>query len=1167
MAAIARRFNIQDSGRMEAEEEDDKTSGVTEVNEIQEQRVIFINKDQPIRFCTNEISTAKYNVATFLPKFLFEQFRRYANIFFLFIALLQQIPGVSPTGRYTTAVPLLFILSVSALKEIIEDYKRHKADDGVNKRRVHVLRHGDWRLLKWTEVGVGDIVKIMNGQFFPADLILLSSSEPQGMCYIETSNLDGETNLKIRQGLSQTASLLTHQELLQLSGSIECEAPNRHVYDFVGNIRPSGRTAIPLGSDQILLRGAQLRNTKWLFGIVAYTGHETKLMMNATSVPLKRSTVDRITNTQIMMMFLVLIVLCLVSAVASEVWTHWHLHRDWYLGFDELSSSNFGYNFLTYIIVYNNLIPISLQVTLEVVRFIQALFINMDQDMYDEDSDTPAMARTSNLNEELGQIGYIFTDKTGTLTRNVMVYKKCSVAGIVYGNHELQGPDDPFCDPTLLENLNTGHATAPIIREFLILMAICNTVVPDTNGSTINYQASSPDEAALVKGAKRLGFVFKVRTPQAVFIEVFGREEKYEVLNILEFTSNRKRMSVIVRTPSGKIKLYCKGADTVIYDRLGDNQTYRDITLGHLESFATSGLRTLCCAVSDISSELYDQWKDMYHKASTSIQYREKNLEEAAEVIERNLMLLGATAIEDKLQQGVPETIAALLKTDIKVWMLTGDKQETAVNIGYACKLLTHGMPVLMVNEETLDATRETVRRHMHDFGEHLKKSNEVGLVIDGQTLKYALSCDVRQDFLDVALSCKAIICCRVSPMQKAEIVQMVKISYQAITLAIGDGANDVAMIQQAHVGVGISGMEGLQAACASDYSIAQFRFLAKLLFVHGAWSYSRLTKLILYSFHKNVCLYVIELWFAMLCGFSGETLFERWTIGLYNVIFTAFPPLVIGLFDRTCSAENLQRFPALYKPSQNGQLFNVKVFWQWIISAAIHSVLVFWLTAGIIQHDVVWGTGRTADNYFFGNMVYSYVVVIVCLKAGLEIDAWTSITHLAIWGSILSWFIFLGIYCNFWPTIPIASEMLGEDKILLSSGVFWMGLITIPIIALLGDLTYKIINRSMFKTLAEEVRAKELANEDPATVVYRASKHTLTETARLLKNVFRKPPRIPAQQQESQRAELSGIAMHDSPSPSVSHGYAFSQEEHGAVPHSELVRLYDTTKTKPEGL
>ncbi|XP_035204771.1 phospholipid-transporting ATPase IA-like, partial [Stegodyphus dumicola] len=284
------------------------------------------------------------------------------------------------------------------------------------------------------------------------------------------------------------------------------------------------------------------------------------------------------------------------------------------------------------------------------------------------------------------------------------------------------------------------------------------------------------------------------------------------------------------------------------------------------------------------------------------------------------------------------------------------------------------------------------------------------------------------------------------------------------------------------------------------------FRYLTRLLFVHGAWSHARLCKLILYSFHKNICLYVIELWFAIVSGWSGQTLFERWTIGLYNVIFTAAPPLAIGLFDRTCSAETMLKFPALYKTSQSSEFFNVQVFWVWIFDSIAHSILLFWLTYLSIDHDIVWSSGKDGGYLVFGNIVYTFVVVTVCLKAGLEMNAWTWLTHLAIWGSIASWFIFLWGYSNCWPMLPIAADMVGMDIMVLSTGVFWMGLIIIPMIALIGDFTFKVIRRSVSKSLAEAVRESEIANADPATVIVHATRQRLTETARLLKNVFRRP-------------------------------------------------------------
>ncbi|MEJ1280373.1 hypothetical protein NN561_011318 [Cricetulus griseus] len=529
------------AGYKKAEDEMSRATSVGDQLEAPA-RIIYLNQSHLNKFCDNRISTAKYSVLTFLPRFLYEQIRRAANAFFLFIALLQQIPDVSPTGRYTTLVPLIIILTIAGIKEIVEDY-----------------------------VAVGDIVKVLNGQYLPADMVLFSSSEPQGMCYVETANLDGETNLKIRQ--------------------------------------------------------------------------------NSTKAPLKRSNVEKVTNVQILVLFGILLVMALVSSVGALFWNGSHGGKSWYIKKMDTSSDNFGYNLLTFIILYNNLIPISLLVTLEVVKYTQALFINWDTDMYYIGNDTPAMARTSNLNEELGQVKYLFSDKTGTLTCNIMNFKKCSIAGVTYGHFpELarEQSSDDFCriapcpsdscdfnDPRLLKNIEDQHPTAPCIQEFLTLLAVCHTVVPEKDGDEIIYQASSPDEAALVKGAKRLGFVFTGRTPYSVIIEAMGQEQTFGILNVLEFSSDRKRMSVIARTPSGQLRLYCKGADNVIFERLSKDSKYMEETLCHLEYFATEGLRTLCVAYADLSENEYEEWLKVYQEASLKLKDRAQRLEECYEIIEK----------------------------------------------------------------------------------------------------------------------------------------------------------------------------------------------------------------------------------------------------------------------------------------------------------------------------------------------------------------------------------------------------------------------------------------------------------------------------------------------------------------------------------------------------
>jgi len=1037
---------------------------------LPETRRILINKLQEQKFKNNSISTGKYTIITFLPKFLYEQFRKYANIFFLTIGLLQQIPGISPTGRYVTLVPFLIILAITAIKEIVEDFKRHLEDRKINDSKVKAFREGDWVDVQWKNICVGDIVMVLNDMFFPADLVLLASSEDEAQCYIETANLDGETNLKIRSGNVTTKHIKDAQSLKSFLGEIEAEGPNKNLYDFTGNITKKGGETNPVGPSEILLRGSKLRNTKWIYGIAVYTGAESKLMMNSTKAPLKQSTLEKVMNYQIIFLFLILVTISLISAGANKIQYTNGQNHNYLTSEEENSGNNFFLNFLTFFILYNNLIPISLLVSLEMVRVFQAMFIDSDEKMHYVDKstnvDTYAVAKTSNLNEELGQIKYVFSDKTGTLTRNIMEFKKCSIAGVVYDN------DNP------IQKKHMEHE----VRDFLVCMSICHTVVPE-NGpdGKIQYNASSPDEKALVEGASAYNYTFAGKTSESVTItNHLNKQETFEVLAIIEFTSTRKRMSIVVRTPEGKIKVFIKGADNVILGRVGKSSSQRahcSITEKHLDDFAREGLRTLCLAVSDISEEDFKVWSKKWKQATTALVDREKEIEDVANLIEEDLKLIGATAIEDKLQEFVPETIEKLLEADIHVWMLTGDKQITAENIAKSCRLHRDGTELVDVSDDNATKVRTKINEKLELLKKHGKvgQNNELTLIIDGRSLTHALEEDIRDNFVRLCTSCKAVICCRVSPLQKAEVVELVSKFTKSITLAIGDGANDVAMIQKASVGVGVSGNEGLQAVNSADFAIGQFSYLARLLFVHGAWNYSRISKVVLYSFYKNITLYIIELWFAIYSYWSGQVIYERWTIGMFNILFTSLPPLALGIFDKTCSDTTREQHPTLYKTSQNSELFNIKMFWMWIMTALFHSVLLFWVPMLAMETGVSWGSGHTDGYLILGNTVYSLVVVVTCLKAGLVMENWTWFSHLSIWGSIALWFIFLVVYSSLWPSLRfVASNMAGLFMLLFNSPVFWFLLLLVPVMVLLTDCTATYVKLSLFPSESDRKRKQE---------------------------------------------------------------------------------------------
>lgn len=1113
-------------------------------------------------FLDNYVSTSKYNVLTFVPKFLVEQFSKYANVFFLFTACIQQIPGVSPTNRWTTIVPLALVLLASAFKEIKEDIKRHQSDSELNARISHVLDPGtgSFEPRRWRHIRVGDIIRVENNEFFPADLVLLSSSEPEGLCYIETANLDGETNLKIKQASPDTAKLTSSSAASTLRGNLTSEQPNNSLYTFDAtlNIQLSSTPGFsgtpmrkaPLSPEQLLLRGAQLRNTPWVYGLVVFTGHETKLMRNATAAPIKRTAVEKQVNVQILLLFILLLALSVASSIGAIVRNTAYASEMKYLLLNQEGKGKarqFVEDILTFVIAYNNLIPISLIVTVEVVKYQQAMLINSDLDMYYAPTDTPALCRTSSLVEELGQIDYIFSDKTGTLTKNEMEFKQASIGGISFtdvideskqGTGEI-GPDGREIGgqrtwhelKAIMDGRTPDDGSSAVIDEFLTLLAVCHTVIPERKGDKVIFQASSPDEAALVAGAESLSYQFTTRKPRSVFVNIRGTEREWEILNVCEFNSTRKRMSTVVRCPDGKIKLYCKGADTVILARLSENQPFTDQTMIHLEDYATEGLRTLCIAMREVSEQEYRQWSKIYDQAAATIQGRSEALDKAAEMIEQNMFLLGATAIEDKLQDGVPDTIHTLQSAGIKIWVLTGDRQETAINIGLSCRLISESMNLVIINEDNLHDTAEVLNKRLTAIKNQRNtagvEQEEMALVIDGKSLTFALEKELSKVFLELAVLCKAVICCRVSPLQKALVVKLVKKNMSSLLLAIGDGANDVSMIQAAHVGVGISGVEGLQAARSADVAISQFRYLRKLLLVHGSWSYARLSKMILYSFYKNITLYMTLFWYSFQNSFSGQVAFESWTLSFYNVIFTVLPPLVIGIFDQFLSARMLDRYPQLY-----GQVyFDKRRFWGWTANAFFHSLITY-----LFVTVIFWGSPQLTDGYasyswIWGTTLFMVVLVTVLGKAALISDVWTKYTFAAIPGSLLFTIAFIAIYALIAPRLGFSKEYDGIVPRLYGLSDFWLAMLVVPTICLLRDLCWKYWKRTY--------------TPESYHIVQEVQKYNLQDY-RPRMDQFQKAIRKVRAVQRMRRTR----------------GFAFSQTEGSA----DLIRKYDTTIAKASG-
>ena len=1021
---------------------------------------IFINQTLNNQEKSNKISTSKYTFYNAIPKILIEQFSKIANIYFLIIAIFQMFKEISNAdGKPVILLPLSIVVLINGIKNYYEDWKRKKSDEEENMKNILIYNKNTktFENKKWCDIKIGDILKIEENNFFPCDCIIISVSEKNGLCFIETKNIDGETNFKHKKANSEINNKFISKNNnnnqidfeMFYDSFITCQSPNEFIYEFNGkfyftnqNNKTNKENYIFLEYDNFLLRGCSLKQTKFLYAFVIYVGHDTKIMKNSPHIKNKISRIENIMNKQMILVFIFELILSLIVSISHL----FLIKKDKTINYlfypyekDPNNNKNlfltFFINFGTWIILINNIVPISLLVTLEMVKYIQGMFISWDIYMYDKVNKTMPKIQSSTLNEELGQVKFIFSDKTGTLTKNYMEFTAMSIGNKIYGLEEIY-KDDNINQRNLIEdefgkiynfNLKSSNFENDLndnnsknyndIHLFLLCLALCHSVMIDEKKlPIIEYKSSSPDESAMVNCARYFKYIFNGRdiNNNIYLITKNNIKIKYKILNILEYSSERKRMSVIVKTIENKIFLFSKGADNVISERISLNKEQINITNEHLLKFAKKGLRTLMIAYRTITEEEYNLFNNKYISALNDLINKEKKLKEAFDLIENNLYLLGATAIEDKLQNNVSEVLESFINAGIKIWLLTGDKMDTAKSISYSCNLINHSFHIFDFEEN--NTNEEYLEKKLTEYYSFINKSE---LSSSSIHIKYALIISLNELtkilhipklknlFYILSIKCNSVLCCRVTPNLKAEMVNLIKTNQPtSTTLAIGDGANDVNMITTADLGIGIIGVEGRQAARASDYAIGEFQYLKRLLFVHGRESYRKNSFIVCYNFYKNFLFVMPHFWFGIISYFSGQSLYDPWIYQLFNIIYTSFPIIWFGIYDKEVSYDILISDYRYYTQGIIGKLFHSLRFWKWIVYGILQALVIFiysFLGCYLIEKS---GMNQSLESV--GSSVYCSVVLIANIKILLTTCTHSFISFGLFIFSILSYFLIL---------------------------------------------------------------------------------------------------------------------------------------------------------------
>ncbi|KAG2005574.1 calcium-transporting ATPase [Coprinopsis cinerea AmutBmut pab1-1] len=945
------------------------------------------------KFPANIVRNQKYNVFTFLPVVLYEQFKFFFNLYFLLVALSQFVPALRIGFLVTYIAPLAFVLSVTIGKEAYDDYKRHLRDKEANSQRYLILErptptsgrnspeeeeylsaHANTRSVPSSSLRVGDLIHLEKNQRVPADVVLLKTSDASGTCFIRTDQLDGETDWKLRVAVPETQKM-DEKDLPRLDAEVYADPPIKDIHTFVGTFtlnKPHPSSTVNVDADSVPLQNMSpsvapltAENILWsntvlaagsAVGFVIYTGSDTRAVMNTSHPETKVGLLDYEINNLAK-------ILCAVTFALSFVLVALNGFRGlWYI---------YVFRFL---ILFSSIIPISLRINLDMGKTVYAHQIMNDKEIPN------TIVRTSTLPEELGRITYLLSDKTGTLTQNEMEMRKLHMGTMSYGADSMDEVAHQLAVAFGAEHgsLSTGAQLATRgkrdmssrVRDVVLSLALCHNVTPVTNeDGTVTYQASSPDEVAIVNWTASVGLtlVFRDRTKMELQ-DPSGARMTFDILEIFPFTSESKRMGIVVRDVStGEIMFLQKGADVVMAKIVQRNDWLEEETA----NMAREGLRTLVMARKRLSSQLYNEFVKEHHAASIRLEGRNEAMAAVVEqYLEHDLELLGLTGVEDKLQDDVKSTLELLRNAGIKIWMLTGDKVETARCIAISTKLVARNQ---YIHELSKLKTPDQIRDQL-DF---LQNKLDCCLVIDGESLQLCLNL-FQNEFIEIATKLSAVVACRCSPTQKADVARLIRKFTKKRVCCIGDGGNDVSMIQAADVGVGIVGKEGKQASLAADFSVTQFSYLTKLLLWHGRNSYRRSAKLAQFVIHRGLIISIMQAVFSAIFYFAPIALYQGWLLVGYATVYTMAPVFSLVL-DRDVSEDLALLYPELYKELTKGRSLSYKTFFQWCMISLYQGAAIMIMSLVLFETEFL----------HIVSISFTALILNELIMVALEITTW----------------------------------------------------------------------------------------------------------------------------------------------------------------------------------